>query len=224
MNYNNYFTFDLECTTQEPSETWLACVCNFNAKSIDEVQVKYNIRDLIQLIFSKRNKSVFYAHNLKYDMSFILSYLFKHHKDEFLITRKLVLQQTKAIISISINFMNKTMTFRDSLVLFSTSLDNVLRAYTNLEKGVTPIYKTMQDVEYSEYNINYCKIDTYGLALALKERLKYGDNALTTASGAFKEFRNIFNTVRGNFSNYFPLLDYDLQKAIRKAYRGGFTY
>src|SRR5699024_3361199 len=70
----------------------------------------------------------------------------------------------------------------------------------------------------------YCKIETYGLALALKERLKYGDNALTTASGAFKEFRNIFNTVRGNFSNYFPLLDYDLQKAIRKAYRGGFTY
>src|SRR5699024_10111226 len=114
-------------------------------------------------IFSKRNKSVFYAHNLKYDMSFILSYLFTKHKNNFEIIRQLLIPETKAIFSISIRFRNKTIVFKDSLPLFTTSLDNVLKSFTNFRKGETPIYKNIEDIEYSEYNKEYCKIDTVGL-------------------------------------------------------------
>lgn len=226
MKLNKTYTFDFECTSREPAEVYMCSICRLDKTDYNKVITFLTIEDTIKYIFSRKDKSIFYAHNLKYDISFILAYLFKNYDDEFYISHQIISPLTKAFFEIKIIYNDNEICFRDSLCLFNAPLSKVLESYTDLEKTETPIFDYKKDVRIDSYVLKYSKIDALGLALALKERLKFGNNALTTASGAYKEFKKITVDRFGltNYNNFYPILDYEVQREMRKAYRGGFTF
>lgn len=232
---NNVYAFDLECTSKEPSHAYMLSISKMGNTDINKVSMVYKMRnhettikDIVNKIFSYKNGSVFYAHNLKYDISFILSYLFKNFKEgeDFIINRNLIMPMTKSFISITIIFNGKKIIFKDSFTLFTAPLAAVMKAYTTLEKGETPLFDYADDIEITEDIVIYSKVDSLALGIALEKRLELGEDALTTASGAFKEFKKTIDSEygKGNFHNVFPIIPEMVERKMRGAYRGGFTY
>ncbi|MBX4335933.1 hypothetical protein [Bartonella raoultii] len=88
------------------------------------------------------------------------------------------------ILKSTLSFGYKKINLIDSLPLFSTSLKNIMETFTDLKKGETPLFKNIDDVIIKEKDIDYCLNDSIGLALALKERFKFGNQKMTLASDA----------------------------------------
>lgn len=229
------YAFDLECTTSEPSHAYMASISEVGNHDINKVKIIQSpngkqhdktIALIVRDLWRRPKGTVYYVHNLTYDISFILSYIMKNYdENQYKIERALIMPFTKSYITITITLLGKKIVFKDSLVLFSAPLAKVLESYTDLKKGETPIYKNLEDVVIDDYCLEYSKIDALGLGIAIEKRLEIGRGAMTTASGAFKEFKEMINTrFSGNFSNFFTPLQPELDDQIRKAYRGGFTY
>lgn len=217
MNTSTKYTFDLECTTSESEHVcWLAACTHMES---EYTETFFNIEQLINYIFTREDGSVFYAHNLKYDFSFIYCHLAKHHAGEFECTSLIVNEVSKSIFTVKVTFRGVTTRFVDSFPLFSTSLDNVLKSFTDLQKGETPVYRTLSDVVITEKEIDYVRTDAIGLARALKNRLHWGAGRLTTASDALATYQDF-----GYYWRSFPKLSSETDEAMRPAYRGGFTW
>lgn len=69
---------------------------------------------------------------------------------------------------------------------------------------------------------SYIKNDVLIMAKALKILFDEKLTKMTRASNALADFKEIIT--RPKFLHYFPTLDYDIDKDIRKSYKGGFTY
>lgn len=228
------YVFDFENTSIEPNHVYMMSLCSIDATCPEDVTLVYDhshknhhqtIAKAVDTLFSLKNNSILYAHNLSHDISFILCYLFKYKRDRFTITNSVIMPLTKSYLQIEIVYNGKKLEFRDSFILFSAQLSDVLKAYTDLEKTETPLFDYVEDVIIDSYVVKYSKIDVYGLAIALKKRLEIGNNKLTTASGAMSTFKELVNKkLSNNFDNLFKPLIPELDKVIRKAYRGGYTF
>lgn len=226
INFRKAYTFDFECTSREPATPYICSFCRLDKTNIKDVILKFNIKDVIEYIFNSKSGTTFFAHHLKYDLSFIESYLFIHHRGQFTIEKRVMMPFTKQIFMVEIIFNGVKIKFRDTACLFNAPLKNVLESYTDFEKTETPLFDYLEDVEITDYVIKYSKIDSLGLAIALRKRLNYGEGAITTASGALKEFRKLIvnKYSDGYYNRNFPPIPYDIECDMRKAYRGGFTY
>lgn len=219
------YTFDFECTSREPAQVYLCAVARLSKLQMKHVKVLHTIGQTVDYIFSRGTGSKFYAHNLKYDISFVLCYLFQNHANEFEVTNSIVQEMTKSVVTMEIVFRGKRMTFIDTLPIFSAPLSKVMEAFTDMKKGETPLFDYIEDVKVTDYEIEYCKADALGLAKAIIARMDYGKQSLTTASDAFKVFRETVNGVSGGrFERFYRPLEPELDNIIRPAYRGGFTY
>lgn len=219
------YAFDFECTSREPSEVYLCAIARFSKLEKRFVKVYFNIADTVEYIFTRANKSVFFAHNLKYDISFVLCYLFQKHAGEFEVEHSIVQDMTKSVMCATIKFMGRTIKFIDTVPIFSTSLDAVLKAFTDMEKGETPLFDYAKDVVVTQDIIDYCITDSLGLAKAVLKRREHGVGALTTASDAFKEMKAMINQQSPNrFERFYSPIDAELDEYMRQAYRGGFSY
>lgn len=225
------YAADFEATTSEPSNVYSFGIVNINKTKPEDVTVIYSkddipatIRLAVDKIFSLRDKSVIFFHNLTYDASFILSYILRECPD-IVVTNSIIIGITHNYVRLTLKGRGKTITLRDSYCLFNAPLDDVLVAYTSFKKGVTPLYKTIEDIEFNDELDRYQRIDAIGLAEALRHRLEYGCGALTTAGGALKEFKKLNRDKCGdNYNLLFPLLDEEQHDEIKKAYRGGFSF
>lgn len=168
------YTFDFECTSREPATVYLCSVARLSKLKMKYVKVFLNIGESVDYIFSCGNKSKFYAHNLKYDISFILCYLFQNFKDEFTITNSIIQDMTKSVVTITISFRGKEIIFIDTFPIFSAPLKQVMQAFTDMKKGETPLFDYIEDVKITDYEIDYCKADSLGLAKAIIKRLEFG--------------------------------------------------
>lgn len=219
------YTFDFECNSKEPSHVYMCAIARLSKLQKKYVKMTYSIGETIDYIFSRGTGSRFYAHNLKYDWSFIACYLLKNHAGEFEITKSIIQDLTKSVVTVEVKFRGKTMTFIDTVPIFSAPLASVLKAFTDEEKGETPLFDYIEDVVITEKEIDYCKVDALGLAKAIIKRMDYGKMSLTTASDAFKVFKDTVNTqAAGRFDRFYEPLEVELDDAMRPAYRGGFTY
>lgn len=234
LKLDKTYCLDFECTSREPATPYMISFARLSELDYKKV-VTIIYRDsyekfmasTIEWIFKRPKGSVFFAHNLKYDISFILAYLFKHHRNEFTIRDQIIQPLTKSFVKLSIVFRGKEIVFRDSMPLFSAPLKKVLEAYTDdLEKGETPLFDYIHQVVIGEYEMKYSKIDVLGLGIALIKRLQYGLGSLTTASDAFKKFKEFVEIGKGSgaFATFYNPLPEDLERNMRGAYRGGFTY
>lgn len=113
-------------------------------------------------------------------------------------------------------------TFFDSLKIIPFSVDETAKAF-NL-----PISKLKIDYKKPRYRgwrlteeeKAYIKNDVQIMAKALKILFDENLTKMTRASNALADYKNIIS--KSKFMHYFPTLDYEIDKDIRKSYKRWF--
>jgi hypothetical protein len=220
------FVGDFETTTDpDDCRVWLWAMASVED---DGFEWGNDIDSFMKYLWDKNTYTWF--HNLAFDGSFIIDWLlrhgFKHVQDkpspgEF----STLISSMGKFYSIRIHFQPNCRTeLRDSLKKLPMSVSAVSKAF-NLEesKGVID-YEAYRPKGYlpTEAELEYVRNDVFIVAKALKYQIRQGLTALTVGSDALSEFRKIISP--SEFERQFPILPKDMDRDIRKAYRGGFTY
>lgn len=176
-----------------------------------------------------------YFHNLKFDGSFIIDWLFKAGFQFLENTRKLPENCFSTLITdLGQFYMIKcclmrhsnhvqNVEFRDSLKIFpNMDIEKIAADFDIGLKKLEIDYheKRLIGHELTDLEIAYLKSDVMILAKALDKTINgVGLNKLTLASSALASFKGMLSM---KFERLFPPPDYDGD--IRQAYKGGFTY
>ncbi len=194
-----------------------------------------NIDSFFEFCKTEKNPEI-YFHNLKFDGEFIISYLlnngFKHirdKKEKENNTFTTLISDMGMFYSIIVYFevgnkRVKKVTFYDSLKIIPFSVDQVAKSF-NLEISKLSIdYNKEREKGYilSEEERAYIKNDVLIMSQALNVLFKQKLTKMTQGANALSDFKEILTKSR--FKHYFPELEKEIDKDIRKAYKGGFTY
>lgn len=115
-------------------------------------------------------------------------------------------------------------TFYDSLKIIPFSVDETAKAF-NLEISKLKMdYKKPREIGHilTDDERAYIKNDVQIMAKALKILFDEKLTKMTRASNALADYKEIIT--KSKFMHYFPSLDYEIDKDLRKSYKGGFTY
>lgn len=118
----------------------------------------------------------------------------------------------------------KKVTIYDSLKIIPFSVSEIAKAF-NLEEQKLSIDYMKERKKGHELTLeekDYIKNDVVIVAKALDVLFKEGLEKMTEGSNALFDFKESIK--KSQYEHYFPLLDYDIDKDLRKAYKGGFTY
>lgn len=227
------FTADFETNVDEND-------CRVWAFSLCEIDNPNNfiygncIEDFIKFCGGKENY-VLYFHNLKFDGEYIFSYLLnngytciKDKKDRKDKTFTTLISDTGQFYSIEIFFetsnpkhINKV-TIYDSLKILNFSVEQIAKDFNLPIRKLEIDYKKHREVGHilTDDEIAYIKNDVEIMARALKIMFDENLTKMTIGSDALSSYKEM----NKNFNHYFPVLPYDIDKDIRKSYKGGFTY
>lgn len=219
---NSYINIDNEKTA-----VWLADI--YDIKN-DRHYTESNIHDFFKRVL-KTGGGIFYFHNLKFDGQFILHYLLRNNYTysnekvlnvgEFysLISDRGVYYMIKACIGYY-RGRKVICEFRDSSKKINGSVEQIANDYElPLKKGVID-YKEYHDKNYvaTDNDIEYIHNDTAIIGTVINQQHTTGMNKLTTSSDSLSLYKDF---LRGNYRNFFPVVDYDTDIFFRDAYRGG---
>lgn len=179
---------------------------------------------------SKRDQKI-YFHNLKFDGIFMLDALFRagyiHTTD-----RKPKAMQFTTLIDkmgkfykIAIMFSNgRIVEFFDSLKKLPFSVKNIAKAFKlPISKGVIDYHKPRPvGYEPTDDELFYGFNDVLIPAKALQAQFDKGLTKLTQGADALAEYKKVIGAQ--HFKNLFPVLDSEVDRQLRAAYRGGYTY
>lgn len=115
-------------------------------------------------------------------------------------------------------------TFYDSFKIIPFSVEQIAKSF-NLSLSKLKIdYKKERPKGYklTAEEIEYIKNDVLIVAKALNVLFNEDLQKMTQGSNALNDFKQILT--KSKFFHYFPPLDYEVDKDLRKAYKGGFTY
>ena len=202
------------------TKVWLYCVCDSDGNIVSEGSTIEQFMEWCRA----NPKSDIYFHNLKFDGSFILNYLF-NNKYEYIPNMSVknskgfdtLIGEEGQYYQIKVNFaINKQVTFLDSLKIIPLKVKQIAKAFK------LPIQKEV--IDYSNYTINettlsYVRNDVRIVAMALKFFKNQGFDKMTIGSNAYNQCKQ---ETRG-FKDLFPKLDREWLIKWRKAYRGGRT-
>ena len=234
MKTSRCFAADFETTTnEEDCRVWAWAICNVE----DYTKFTYgNSMDSFINFCSNSNENYkLWFHNLKFDGVYILHYLFTHgytwvenkedRKDKTFTT---LITDMGQFYSITIYFKinghhtNKVEIY-DSMKIFPNfSVERVAEGFNLPIRKLSIDYKAYRSPNHNltKQEIDYIRNDVEIVARALKEMFDRGLTRMTIASDAMKNFKDNFV----GFRKKFPMLSPDIDKDIRKSYRGGFTY
>lgn len=229
------FTADFETATWKENETWVWAWATCEVGNEENIKIGNNIDDFIEFCKSEKN-STFYFHNLKFDGEFII-YWALHHGFKHVIKNEDIENNTFTTLisdmgqfySITLYFKKQNkkvhkVTFIDSLKIIPFSVDVIAKSF-NLEiSKLTIDYKKERKKghELTEDEKAYIKNDVLIVAKALNILFNEDLTKMTQGSNALNDYKQILS--KSKFLHYFPQLDYDLDKDLRKSYKGGFTY
>lgn len=227
------FTADFETNVDEND-------CRVWAYSICEIDSPNNfiygncIEDFIKFCSGKENY-ILYFHNLKFDGEYIFSYLLnngytciKDKKDRQDKTFTTLISDTGQFYSIEIFFetsnpkhINKV-TIYDSLKILNFSVEQIAKDFNLPIRKLEIDYKKHREVGHilTDDEIAYIRNDVEIMARALKIMFDEKLTKMTIGSDALSSYKEM----NRNFNHYFPVLPYEIDKDIRKSYKGGFTY
>lgn len=231
MNY----TADFETATwlEDSSYVWAWAICEIGNE--DNIILGNTIDSFMEYI-SKNKSSKYYFHNLAFDGSFLIDYLFKHgfthiqdKKDRKDKTFTTLISDLGMFYSIEVYFKVKNKqvikaTFIDSLKIIPFSVDRVAKSFGLPISKLELDYNKPRELghELTEEEKDYIKNDVKIVAMALKVLFDEGLTSITSASNALKDYKKGFKSDK--FNELFPCLPYEIDKDIRQAYKGGFTY
>lgn len=227
------FTADFETSTWEDNETWVWAWALCDIENPNNVDVGTSIDDFFTRI-KKENNPYIYFHNLKFDGEFILYYLMKNGyeytetKDKKEKTFSTLISDMGLFYSIEVYFevgkKTKKVTFIDSLKIINQSVESMPKTFKIEDKKLEIDYNTPRKIGHvlTPEEEAYVKNDVVIVAKALKYLFDMGLTKMTAGSNALSEYKEILHL--NKFRNLYKPLNYEVDKDIRRAYKGGFTY
>lgn len=233
--YLKKFTADFETAVWKDNETWVWAWAVCEIGNEENLQIGNNIDDFIEFCKKEKNSS-FYFHNLKFDGEFIIYWALTHGFSHVTANEDIKENTFTTLISymgqfytITLYFEKKNkkvhkVTFFDSLKIIPFSVDAIAKSF-NLEISKLKIDYKKERPKGHELTLEekeYIKNDVLIVAKALKVLFDEDLKKMTQGSNALNDFKQILS--KSKFLHYFPPLDYEVDKDLRKAYKGGFTY
>lgn len=177
-----------------------------------------------------RKNITLYFHNLKFDGSFILNYLFRVGY-AWTDSRQLNPGEFGTLISdmgqwYQIRLLTKSgvmITILDSAKILASDLASVAKSFGHGEEKGSIDYDKNRPRGYNpteeekKYQKNDCKI----MSTALRYILTSGQVRMTAGSNALSDYRHRLGK---KFEKWFPELDDNVDEFCRKAYKGGWAY
>lgn len=228
------YTSDFETTTDENDcRIWAYALCNIDDP--DEFHYGTNFDEFIDFCSNSKNNYTIYFHNLKFDGSFIISWLL-HNGFEHVVNKKerkdntftTLITDMGQFYSIEIYFevrghhVNKVKIL-DSLKIFPNfSVERVAEGFGLPLRKLEIDYKQKRPLgwQLTEQEIDYIHNDVEIMARALKIMFEQGLTKMTIAGDAFSSYKDFMPAYRKRF----PVLNKAVDADIRLSYRGGFTY
>lgn len=227
------FTADFETATWNPTKTWVWAWSLCDIENPENVDVGNDIETFFERIKKEANPYI-YFHNLKFDGEFILYYLMTHDfeyvdsKEKRNKTFSTLISDMGLFYQIEVYFevgkKTKKVTFIDSLKIINQSVESMPKTFKIPENKLEIDYNEPREIghELTGEEIAYIKNDVVIVAKALKYLFDMGLTKMTAGSNALSEYKEIMKLNR--FRNLYKPLNYEIDKDIRRAYRGGFTY
>ena len=228
------FTADFETNVSETDcRVWAYALCEIG--NPNNFIYGNCIEDFIKFCQNKKQNYVLYFHNLKFDGEYIFNYLLnngyeciknkKERKDKSFTT---LISDTGQFYSIEIFFETKNpkhinkVTIYDSLKILNFSVEQIARDFNLPIQKLELDYNTIREIghELTEHEIDYIRNDVEIMARALKIMFDENLTKMTIGSDALGNYKEM----NKNFNKYFPIIPYEIDKDIRKSYKGGFTY
>lgn len=220
------YTADFETTTDPETAhvwSWESCVVgdpdNF-CRGID-------IESFIE--YCSLEDRIIYFHNLKFDSSYILSYLLTHgyswsnkralKKHEF----STLISNMGQFYSVTVCFGDTTTTFYDSLKLIRLSVEQIAKAYGLTFRKLEIDYDKPRPAGYipTDKEWEYQHADVAIMSQALHILFTEGLTKITQGSNALWDYKEIIG--KKNFKRWFPVLPPEIDAFCRKSYKGGAT-
>ena len=228
------YTADFETTTdEEDCRIWAYALCNID----DPTEFYYGttFEEFIDFCANPINNYTLYFHNLKFDGSFIISWLL-HNGYEYISDKREKRDNTFTTLitdmgqfyAIEIYFTAKghhvnKVKILDSLKIFPNfSVERVAEGFGLSIHKLEIDYKQKRPLgwQLTQQEIDYIRNDVEIMARALKIMFSEGLNKMTIAGDAFASYKEFVP----NFRKRFPILPKAVDEDIRLSYRGGFTY
>jgi len=228
------FTADFETTTlKDDCRVWAYGICEIG--NTDNFIYGNNIDDFIEFCKNKQENYLIYFHNLKFDGEYIFYYLlnngYEYIKDKKQRKNKTftsLISDSGQFYSIEVFFectnkkhVNKV-TFYDSLKILNFSVEKIAQDF-NLDIGKLEIdYHKTRKIGHNltEHEVDYLRCDVEIMAKALEIMFEQKLTKMTMGSNALTSYKEMIRY----FIKYFPIIPYEMDKDIRKSYKGGFTY
>ena len=227
------FTADFETATWNPEETWIWAWSLCDIENPDDVVIGNSIETFFERI-RRENNPYIYFHNLKFDGEFILYYLLKNGfewveaKEKRNNTFSTLISDMGLFYSIEVYFevgkKTKKVTFIDSLKIINQTVESMPKTFKIPENKLEIDYNLPREKGHvlTSDEEAYVKNDVVIVAKALSYLFNMGLTKMTAGSNALSEYKEI--TRLNRFRSLYKPLNYDIDKDIRRAYRGGFTY
>ncbi|MCM1511463.1 MAG: hypothetical protein NC116_12220 [Clostridium sp.] len=250
MRVAKMYVADFETTTSAISHTsthvWSAAWAEVGDYT-DHVEITGSLSNFMKNFVRSKYSSIIYFHNLKFDGSFILSWLESHYyklaiEDKKMIDKK-YMHRGEYTMSISSKGMwytitvcigyNKYIEFRDSLKLIPFKLADAAKAFKTRHQKTTMSYDKFHSLDQCGLReIEYIKNDV----LVLRELIEYmqgqGHTKLTIGSCCLFEYKQLYGVE--NYNRDFPNL-YKMKtpsfipeevvgEFLLRSYSGGWCY
>ena len=228
------FACDFETTANEDDcRVWAYALCEIG--NVDNFKYGNSIDEFIRFCKNKKENYILYFHNLKFDGEYIFNYLLnngyeciktkKERRDNSFTT---LISDTGQFYSIEIFFetqnkkhINKV-TIYDSLKILNFSVEQIAKDFNLPIRKLELDYKANREIGHilTEHEIDYIRNDVEIMARALEIMFNQNLTKMTIGSDALDNYKRM----NKNFKKYFPILPYEIDKDIRRSYKGGFTY
>lgn len=207
----------------------------------DEVFVLGNIHSYMQTMIQYKQNIIIWFHNLKFDGTFILTYLLHHdytfttkpRKDMVPRSFNCLISSKRQFYSITIKTSYGFIEFRDSLKLVPFSLKAAAKAFETEHQKLDMTYKGYRypDCPISPDELAYIKNDVLALKEIMEHMVSEGHHRLTIGSCALHEFKTKYD--KSEYESLFPELeilpsptdaDITQESYIRRFYKGAWCY
>ncbi|HSH24518.1 MAG TPA: DNA polymerase, partial [Massilibacterium sp.] len=224
------FSCDFETTT-DPNDCRVWAYGWMEIGNNDNYDIGNSLDDFMK--WCEHVKGDLYFHNLKFDGSFIVNWLLKYgyefSKEGLPGTFDVMISNMGQwyMIDICYGYRGKTKMHTkiyDSLKKLPSPVEVVAKAFDlHVMKGEIDYHKKRPiGHEITKEEHDYIKNDIEIIATALDIQFKQGLDRMTNGSDSLTGYKTSIS--RKNFERMYPVLDVELDKEIRKAYRGGFTW
>lgn len=224
------YTADFETATWIENETWVWAWAVCEIGNEENLQFGNTIDTFIDYCKNERN-ATFYFHNLKFDGEFIiywaLTHGFKHVEKKEEIennTFTTLISDMGQFYTITLYFEKKNkkvhkVTFIDSLKIIPFSVEAIAKSFNLPISKLKIDYKKEREKGHilTDEERHYIKNDVLIVAKALNVLFSEDLKKMTQGSNALNDFKEILT--KSKFNHYFPALDYEVDKDLRKSYK-----